>query len=113
MKLKIDLRPGTKLSEHFSNRQDCYKVVEVDHILGYVVSGGGRESAASIHAYTVACHAERLDVVSRTWQKIRRPSRKMWRLSATCRPRLRRLSTPSPHSLWKWSRDNGRGSEAR
>ena len=48
-KLKIDLRPGTKLSEHFSNRRDCYKVVEVDNVLGYVVSGGGRESAAAIY----------------------------------------------------------------
>lgn len=49
MKLKIDLRPGTKLSEHFSNRRDCYKVVEVDNVLGYIVSGGGRESAAMIY----------------------------------------------------------------
>ena len=49
MKLKIDLRPGTKLSEHFANRQDCYKVVEVDNVLGYVVSSGGPESAATIY----------------------------------------------------------------
>lgn len=49
MKLKIDLRPGTKLSDHFTNRRDCYKVVEVDNVLGYVVSNGGRESAAAIY----------------------------------------------------------------
>ena len=49
MKLKIDLRPGTKLSDHFSNRRDCYKVVEVDNVLGYIVSGGGREAAATIY----------------------------------------------------------------
>ena len=49
MKLKIELRPGTKLSDHFANRRDCYKVVEVDNVLGYVVSSGGRESAAAIY----------------------------------------------------------------
>ena len=49
MKLKIDLRPGTKLSEHFANRRDCYKVVEVDNVMGYVVSSGGRQSAATIY----------------------------------------------------------------
>jgi hypothetical protein len=49
MKLKIDLRPGTRLSEHFSNRRDCYKVVEVDNVLGYVVLSGGRQSAAAIY----------------------------------------------------------------
>jgi hypothetical protein len=48
-KFKIDLRPGTKLSDHFANRRDCYKVVEVDNVLGYVVSSGGRESAAAIY----------------------------------------------------------------
>lgn len=48
-KLKIDLRPGTKLSEHFNNRRDCYKVVETDYILGYEVLGGGRDSAAAIY----------------------------------------------------------------
>lgn len=49
MKFKIDLRPGTKLSEHYTNRRDCFKVVEVDNVLGYVVSGGGRDSAAAIY----------------------------------------------------------------
>ena len=49
MKFKIDLRPGAKLSDQFSNRRDCYKVVEVDNVLGYVVSSGGRESAAAIY----------------------------------------------------------------
>ena len=47
--LKIDLRPGTKLSERFANRRDCYKVVETDNVLGYVVSSGGRQSVATIY----------------------------------------------------------------
>ena len=63
MKLKIDLRPGTKLSDHFSNRRDCYKVVE-DYVLGYVVSGGGRESAAAIYPlYRADIHVK----VGKTW----------------------------------------------
>jgi hypothetical protein len=45
---KIDLRPGAKLSAHFSNRRDCYKVFEPDNVLGYVVSRGGPEGAATI-----------------------------------------------------------------
>jgi len=49
VKLKIDLRPGTKLSDHYANRRACYKVVETDNVLGYVVSSGGRESAAAIY----------------------------------------------------------------
>jgi len=49
MTFKVDLRPGAKLSEHFNNRRDCYKVVEVDNVLGYVVSSGGRESAAAVY----------------------------------------------------------------
>lgn len=48
-KLKIGLRPGAKLSEHFSNSRDCYKVVEIDNVLGYVVSGGGPGSAATVY----------------------------------------------------------------
>lgn len=64
MKLKIDLRPGTKLSEHFANRQDCYKVVEFDNVLGYVVSSGGRESAAAIYPlYRADIHVK----VGKTW----------------------------------------------
>jgi hypothetical protein len=64
MKLKMDLRPGTKLSEHFDNRRDCYKIVEVDHVLGYVVSGGGRESAAAIYPlYRADIHIK----VGKTW----------------------------------------------
>jgi hypothetical protein len=47
--LKIALRPGTKLSDHFTNRRDCYKIVETDHVMGYVVHRGGRESAAAIY----------------------------------------------------------------
>jgi len=49
VKFKIDLRPGTKLSDHYVNRRDCYKIVEIDNVLGYEVSGGGRESAAAIY----------------------------------------------------------------
>lgn len=49
VKLKIDLRTGTKLSDHYVNRRDNYKVVETDYVLGYIVSGGGRESAAAIY----------------------------------------------------------------
>jgi hypothetical protein len=47
-KFKIDLRPGTKLSESYPNRHDSFKVVEIDNVLGYVVTGGGRESAALV-----------------------------------------------------------------
>lgn len=64
MKLKIDLRPGTKLSEHFNNRHDCYKVVEVDHVFGYVVPGGGRDSVASIYPlYRADIHVK----AGKTW----------------------------------------------
>jgi hypothetical protein len=64
MKMKIDLRPGTKLSDHYDNRRDCYKVVETDHVLGYVVSGGGRESAAAIYPlYRADMHIK----VGKTW----------------------------------------------
>jgi len=63
-KFKIDLRPGTKLSERFSNRRDCYKVVETDNVLGYVVSSGGRESAAAIYPlYRADLHVK----VGKTW----------------------------------------------
>jgi hypothetical protein len=66
-KLKIDLRPGAKLSEHFSNRRDCYKVVEFDNVLSYVVSGGGRESAAAIWPlYRADIHVK----VGKTWHII-------------------------------------------
>lgn len=34
---KVELRPGTKLSSHFNNSAACYKVVELDNLLGYVV----------------------------------------------------------------------------
>jgi hypothetical protein len=46
-KWKIDLRPGTKLSEQFHNRHDCFKVVE-DSVLGYVVTRGNRDATASV-----------------------------------------------------------------
>jgi hypothetical protein len=61
---KIDLRPGTKLSEHFTNRRDCYKVVETDNVLGYVVSSGGREVAAYVYPlYRADIHMK----VGKTW----------------------------------------------
>ena len=49
MKLKFNPGPGTKLSEHYNNRRDCYKVVEVDNVLGYIVSSGGPNGAAAIY----------------------------------------------------------------
>ena len=62
--LKINLRPGSKLSEHFTNRRDCYKVVEIDNVLGYVVSSGGRESAAYVYPlYRADIHVK----VGKTW----------------------------------------------
>lgn len=62
--LKIDLRPGTKLSDQFNNQRDCYKVVEIDYVLGYVVSGGGRESAAAVYPlYRADIHIK----AGRTW----------------------------------------------
>lgn len=64
MKLKIDLRPGSKLSDHFTNRRDCFKVVEVDNVLGYVVTPGGRDSAAAIYPlYRADMHVK----VGKTW----------------------------------------------
>jgi hypothetical protein len=64
VKFKIDLRTGTKLSEHFTNRRDCYKVVEVDNVLGYIVTGGGRESAAAVFPrYRADIHVK----VGKTW----------------------------------------------
>jgi hypothetical protein len=64
MKLKIALRPGTKLSQHFNNRPDHYKVVEVDHALGYIVSGGGRDNVATIYPlYRADIHIK----VGKTW----------------------------------------------
>lgn len=67
MKLKINLRPGTKLSEQFSNRRDCYKLVEVDNVLGYVVSGGGRDSAAYIYPlYRADIHIK----AGKTWHLV-------------------------------------------
>jgi hypothetical protein len=66
-KLKIDLRPGTKLSERFTNRRDCYKVVEVDKVLGYVVSGGGRGSAAYVYPlYYADIHVK----AGKTWHLV-------------------------------------------
>lgn len=67
MKLKIDLRSGTKLSEHFANRRDCYKIVEVDNVLGYIVSRGGRESAAAIYPlYRADLHVK----AGKTWHVV-------------------------------------------
>ena len=67
MKLQIDLRPGTKLSERFTNRRDCYKIVEIDHVLGYVVSGSGRESAAAIYPLY---HADIHIKAGKTWHLV-------------------------------------------
>lgn len=64
MKLKIDLRAGTKLSDHFTNRHDCYKVVETDNVLGFVVSSGGRGSAAAVYPlYRADIHMK----LGKTW----------------------------------------------
>jgi len=65
--IKIALRPGSKLSDSFANRRDCYKVVETDHVFGYVVSGGGRGGAAMV------CPLYRADLhvkVGKTWHVV-------------------------------------------
>lgn len=49
LKVKIDLRPGAKLSARFDNRQTCYKVVETGNVLGYVVSSGSPVGTAAIY----------------------------------------------------------------
>lgn len=46
---KPGLRPGVKLSAGYANSRDHYKVVEPDNVLAYIVSGGGRQSAARIY----------------------------------------------------------------
>ena len=46
--MKIQLREGCKLSGSYANSRNNYKVVEEDYILGYLVSGGGRGSAAGV-----------------------------------------------------------------
>lgn len=67
MKLKIDLRPGTKLSDHFYNRSDCYKVVETDNVIGYDVSSGGPQSAAAIYPlYRADIHVK----AGKTWHLV-------------------------------------------
>jgi hypothetical protein len=67
MKLKIDLRPGTKLSESYSNSPDNYKIVEVDNVLGYSVSRGGPGSAASVRPiYRADIHVK----VGKTWHMV-------------------------------------------
>lgn len=48
-KIKITLRPGEHLSEGYANSRNNFKVVETGYVLGYVVSGGGRASAAAIY----------------------------------------------------------------
>src|ERR1700731_4896493 len=48
MKLKIDLRSGTKLSEKYSNTPHNYKIVEVDNVLGYSVTSGGSGAVAAV-----------------------------------------------------------------
>jgi hypothetical protein len=66
-KFKIALRPGTKLSESYGNGPDNYKVVEVDNVLGYIVSRGGPGSAAAVHPI------RRADIhvrVGKTWHTV-------------------------------------------
>lgn len=46
--MKIALREGCKLSGSYANSRNNYKVVEEGHILGYIVSGGGRGGAAYV-----------------------------------------------------------------
>jgi hypothetical protein len=66
-KLKIELPPGTKLSERFDNRRDCYKVVETDSVLGYVVSRGGAGTAAAVYPlYRADLHMK----VGTTWHLV-------------------------------------------
>ena len=67
MKLKIKLRPGSKLSESYSNTPDNYKVVEVDNVLGYSVSRGGPGSAATVYPiYRADTHVK----VGKTWHMV-------------------------------------------
>jgi hypothetical protein len=64
MKLKLELRPGTKLSDRFDNRRDCYKVVETDNVFGYIVLSGGPESTAVVYPlYRADLHMK----VGKTW----------------------------------------------
>ena len=66
-KLKIDLRPGTKLSESYSNSLDNYKVVEVDNVLGYRVFRGGPGSAAAVYPlYRADIHVK----LGKTWHVV-------------------------------------------
>lgn len=66
-KFKIELRPGTKLSESYSNDPDNYKVVEADNVLGYRVSRGGPGSAAAVHPiYRADIHVR----VGKTWHMV-------------------------------------------
>lgn len=66
-KIKIALRPGEILAEGYANRRDNYKVVETEYALGYVVSGGGRESAAAIYPiYRATIHIK----VGKTWHVV-------------------------------------------
>lgn len=48
MPFKPELREGCKLSDSYANSRNNYKVVETDYILGFLISGGGRGSAAGI-----------------------------------------------------------------
>jgi hypothetical protein len=65
--LKIDLRPGAKLSAHFNNRRDCYKVVEPNNVLSYVVVSGGPRGVATIYPlYNAFIHMK----VGGTWHMV-------------------------------------------
>lgn len=67
MALKVDLRPGTKLSDRFANRRDYYKVVETDNVLGYVVSSGGAGAVAAVYPlYRADIHVK----AGKTWHLV-------------------------------------------
>lgn len=66
MKLKIDLLPGTKLSETFNNHRDCYKIVELDKVFGYVVLRGGQSTAAIYPLYRADIHVK----AGKTWHLV-------------------------------------------
>ena len=53
------LRPGAELSAHFKNRRDCYKIVERENVLSYVVSPGGGRGVATIYPlYSAFIHVK-------------------------------------------------------
>jgi hypothetical protein len=64
MKPKIHLRPGAKLSEIYASDKNHFKVVETDHPIAYVVSGGGKAAAATVYPlYRADVHLK----IGKTW----------------------------------------------